>query len=166
MLSSKVLIISAITGTHGPDQAEQVNIVLRHLTARGNDVILYDFSAANNEQYDIEMLKKQLNTSGMVESVDAIVLITDEYCAYLTQVLQGLFKVNSKKLKRSSNVWFHNGVCCTILGGSVKKSRVAKQLWEVFSEQNELDLTDIFPYGSPRSYVLDYTKETAQPTVV
>ena len=112
------------------------------------------------------MLKKQLNTSGMVESVDAIVLITDEYCAYLTQVLQGLFKVNSKKLKRSSNVWFHNGVCCTILGGSVKKSRVAKQLWEVFSEQNELDLTDIFPYGSPRSYVLDYTKETAQPTVV
>ena len=103
---------------------------------------------------------------GMIESVDAIVLITDEYCAYLTQVIQGLFKVDSKKLKRSSNVWFHNGVCCTILGGSVKKSRVAKQLWEVFTDQHELDLTDLFPYGSPRSYVLDYTKETAQPTVV
>ena len=104
--------------------------------------------------------------SGILIAVDAIVLITDEHCAYLTQVIQGMFKMNSKKLKRSSNVWFHNGVCCTILGGSVRKSCVAKQLWEVFSEQNELDLSDIFPYGSPRSYVLDYTKETAQPTVV
>lgn len=98
--------------------------------------------------------------------MDAVVLITDEYSAYLTQVVQGLFKINSKKSKRSSNVWFHNGVSCTILGGSVRKATVAKQLWEVFSQQNELDLTDIFPFGSPRSYVLDYTKETAQPTVV
>jgi len=165
MLSSRVLIISAITG-NGPEQAEQVNIILRHLTARGNDVILYDFSAGNTDNCDVEQLKQQLDITGITEAVDAIVLITDEYCAYLTQIIQGLFKVNSKKQKRSSNVWFHNGVCCTILGGSVRKSRVAKQLWEVFSQQNELDLTDIFPYGSPRSYVLDYTKETAQPTVV
>jgi len=164
-MMSRVFLISAITG-NGPEQAEQVNVILRHLTARGNDVILYDLSAANANECDINEIKKQLDLVGMLESVDAIVLITDEYCAYLTQVIQGLFKVNSKKLKRSSNVWFHNGVCCTILGGSVRKSRVAKQLWEVFSEQNELDLTDLFPYGSPRPYVLDYTKETAQPTVV
>jgi len=162
----RVFLISAITG-NGPEQAEQVNIVLRHLAARGNDVILYDLSADNtNDNCDINDIKKQLNIVDMLEDVDAIVLITDEYCAYLTQVIQGLFKVNSKKLKRSSNVWFHNGVCCTILGGSVRKARVAKQLWEVFSEQNDLDLSDLFPYGSPRSYVLDYTKETAQPTVV
>lgn len=38
---SRVLIISAITGTHGPEQAEQLNIIVRHLSARGNDVILY-----------------------------------------------------------------------------------------------------------------------------
>lgn len=129
-------------------------------------IFFTDFSAGSNDHCDIEDLKKQLELSGILIAVDAIVLITDEHCAYLTQVIQGMFKMNSKKLKRSSNVWFHNGVCCTILGGSVRKSCVAKQLWEVFSEQNELDLSDIFPYGSPRSYVLDYTKETAQPTVV
>lgn len=123
-----------------------------------------------NENLDAEDLKKQIeihNLFEVIESADAIVLVTDEYCALLTQVIQSLFTINSKRVKRSSNVWFHNGLSCTILGGSVKKSRVAKHLWEVFSEeQNELDLTDIFPYGSPRPYVLDYTKETAQPTVV
>ena len=107
-----------------------------------------------------------MNIFQMASKADAVVLVTDEYCAYLTQAIQSLFTINSKRLKRSSNVWFSNGVCCTILGGSVKKSRVAKHLWEVFTEENELDFSGIFPYGSPRSYVLDYTKETAQPTVV
>ena len=37
---SRVLIISTITGSHAPEQAEQVNIIFRHLTARGNDAIL------------------------------------------------------------------------------------------------------------------------------
>ena len=119
------------------------------------------------DRFDAEDIKKQMNLLDIYQAVrtaDAVVLVTDEYCAYLTQQIQSLF-TTSKRFKRSSSVWFHNGICCTILGGSVKKSRVAKQLWEVFSEQNELDLTDIFPYGSPRPYVLDYTKETAQPTV-
>lgn len=163
----RVFLLSAITGSGS--EAEQVNIILRHLASRGNDVTLYDMSVLGNDQCDVEDLKKQMNflkIMDVMKSADAIVLVTDEYCAYLTQVIQSLFTINSKRLKRSSNVWFHNGVCCTILGGSVKKSRVAKQLWEVFSEQNELDLSDIFPYGSPRPYVLDYTKETAQPTVV
>lgn len=39
-MMNRVLIISAIT-SHGPEKAEQVNIILRHLTARGNDVLLY-----------------------------------------------------------------------------------------------------------------------------
>lgn len=122
------------------------------------------------DNFDAENLKKQielLNLLDVIETADAIVLVTDEYCALLTQVIQSLFTINSKRIKRSSNLWFYNGLCCTILGGSVKKSRVARHLWEVFSEeQNNLDLTDIFPYGSPRPYVVDYTKETAQPTVV
>jgi len=125
--------------------------------------------SVNAEQIDVQTLKTQLEMIRVEHSMDAVVLITDEYSAYLTQVVQGLFKLNSnKKLRRcsSNNVWFNNGVSCTILGGSVRKATVAKQLWEVFSQQNDLDLTDIFPFGSPRSYVLDYTKETAQPTVV
>ena len=110
------------------------------------------------------------NVIEMLESADAVVLCTNEYCACLTEIVQSVLTVTStkklsNKLKRSSNVWNHNGVCCTILGGTVKKSKVAKELWEVFQEP-ELDLSDIFPYGSPRLYSLDYTKETAQPTVV
>lgn len=129
-----------------------------------------DMSMLAESIEDAEVLRREveiLNLFDLVQSADAIVLVTDEYCTLLTQVIQSLFTIKSKRMKRSSNVWFHNGLCCTILGGSVKKSRVAKHLWEVFSEEtNELDLTDIFPYGSPRPYILDYTKETAQPTVV
>ena len=54
---SRVLIISAITGTHGPEQAEQVNIIFRHLTARGNDVILYGkFQCKNNNVISVRRL--------------------------------------------------------------------------------------------------------------
>jgi len=164
---ARVFLISAIVGDE-TDANEQVNIILRHLTCRGNDVTLFDMSVVLNSNWhaDIEEIKKELNLSEIVDAADAVVLITDEYCAYLTQLVQSLFTITSKKLKRSSNVWNHNGVCCTILGGSVKKSKVAKELWEVFNEQQVLDLTDIFPYGSPKLYSLDYTKETAQPTVV
>lgn len=121
----------------------------------------------SNSYDEIEVRKQMdlLNVLEIMETADAVVLVTDEYCSYLTQIVQNLFSMTCKKLKRSSNVWNHNGVCCTILGGSVRKSKVAKELWEVFQEQ-ELDFTDLFPYGSPRLYNLDYTKETAQPTVV
>ena len=117
---------------------------------------------------DIESVKKQLDVMDvlkMAEKSDATVLITEEYSAYLTQVVQSIFKISNTKLKRSSNVWNHNGLCCTILGGSVKKSKVAKELWEVLQEPDELDLTDLFPYGS-RCYPVDYTLETAQPAVL
>merc|ERR1719193_334332 len=120
----------------------------------------------SNWHNDIEEIKKELNLTELVYAADAVVLITDEYCAYLTQLVQSLFTITSKKLKRSSNMWSNNRLCCTILGGSVKKSKIVKELWEVFNEQQSLDLTDIFPYGSPKFYSLDYTKETAQPTVI
>ena len=110
--------------------------------------------------HQLDILKFQI-----IDSADATILVTDEFCASLTQIVQSLFTTPLKS-KRSSNVWYHNGVCCTILGGSVKKSRVAKQLWEVFSDQHDLDFTDLFPYGKTKTYSLDYTKETAQPTVV
>jgi len=165
MNPTKVFLISAVT-----EQSEAVNIILRHLACRGNDVTLFDMTLMDFDyNTDISEIKEQLDTLNVLnimEEADAAILITDEYSAYLTQIVQRLFKMTSKKLKRSSNVWNHNGVCCTILGGTVKKSKVAKELWEIFSDQGELDLTDIFPYGSPRLYTLDYTLETAQPTVV
>jgi putative heme degradation protein len=167
---ARVFLISAIVGEDG-DANEQVNVLLRHLTDRGNEVTLFDMSIVlrdnwNNAESEIEQIKKELNLSHMIEAADAVVLVTDEYCAYLTQLVQSLFTITSKKLKRSSNMWSNNRLCCTILGGSVKKSKIVKELWEVFNEQQSLDLTDIFPYGSPKFYSLDYTKETAQPTVI
>lgn len=167
---TKVFLISAIVGS-SESSSEQVGIILRHLASRGNDVTLLDISHGDCISHVPETYQDiQLDATvvEMLESADAVVLCTNEYCACLTQIFALTSSSNKKlsnKLKRSSNVWNHNGVCCTILGGSVKKSKVAKELWEVFQEP-ELDLTDIFPYGSPRLYNLDYTKETAQPTVV
>lgn len=123
----------------------------------------------NFQSTDIQELKRQLDVMGVLavaEQCDATILITEDYSAYLTQIVQSLFEINSKKLKRSSNVWSNNGICCTILGGSVKKSKVAKELWEIFTEQDELNLTDIFPYGSSPIYnEEEFIMESAQPTV-
>ncbi|XP_057309806.1 uncharacterized protein LOC130647834 [Hydractinia symbiolongicarpus] len=164
---ARVFLIKSIV--ENTEANEQVNVIFRHLASRGNDVTLFDISHLDwSNSYDEIEVRKQmdlLNVLEIMETADAVVLVTDEYCSYLTQIVQNLFSMTCKKLKRSSNVWNHNGVCCTILGGSVRKSKVAKELWEVFQEQ-ELDFTDLFPYGSPRLYNLDYTKETAQPTVV
>ncbi|XP_002163381.1 uncharacterized protein LOC100200555 [Hydra vulgaris] len=156
----RVLLISAVEGI---EAVEQVNNIYRHLSYRGNDITLFDIARLKMDDeyvHHIDTFKSQV-----MDAADAIILVTDEFCASLVQDVQSLFTTHNKS-KRSSNVWYHNGVCCTILGGSIKNSGVAKQLWEVFSNQHILDFTDLFPYGKTKTYNLDYTKETAQPAVV
>ena len=106
----------------------------------------------------------QLCIEDMMQSSDATVLLTDQY-GNSSYTLQHLHRYQSKSC--SNFVWSaQNGISCVILGGSVKKSEVARHLWEVFSEEQNLDLSDLFPFDSPKAYKLDYTKETAQAMVL
>ena len=163
---ARVLLISTMVGDR-KQTSEQVNTIFRHLTNNGDEVKLFDMSTILKKPWetDVKEAMKSHKVTEHICAVDAIVVLSDEYCSYANQLVQTLLKISAKKLKRSNNTLNYNGVCCTILGRAGKLSKVAMELWNLFNNQYTLDLTDIFPYGSTKLYTLDYTKESPQPTV-
>lgn len=172
MLSTKVLIIIGVQTNHR-DQAARI---FRHLSSRGNDISVFDLSLMPWDWHlDIEETIREMNLLRVIElmeSSDATLLVTDAYTrtSALTSAVHRLYQMTTPARKPSRSnanfVWEKNGVSTVILGGTVKKSTVAQSLWEVFAGNQGLDLSDIFPYATPRLYNLDYTKETAQAAVL
>ncbi len=100
----------------------------------------------------------------LIEEAEATIITTNEQEGPLAQIIQSLLKMTAKgMLDGNRYVWNREGMNCILLGGSVKKHRVARQLWGILSNDAKLDLTDIFPVGEPKTYHIDHNRETAGP---
>ena len=157
MYSTKVFVIIGVEPNHRNQAAD----IFRDLSLKGNEIAIFDLSLMPWDwQLDIEETIREMNLLKVIElleSSDATLLVTDAHTrtSALTGVVQRLYEMTSRKVSSSNCVWEKNGVSTVILGGTVKKGKIARDLWEVFADNQELNLSDIFPYGSPRSYNVD-----------
>ena len=102
----------------------------------------------------------------LIEEAEATIITTNEREGPLAQIIQKLLKTAANRMLDGNRyIWNREGMNCVVLGGSVKKHQVARQLWGILSNDAKLDLTDIFPIGMPRSYHIDHDRETAGPCV-
>ena len=102
----------------------------------------------------------------LIEEAEATIIITNEHQGPLTEIIQQLLKITRNALDGNRYVWNREGINCVVLGGSVKTHQVARKLWGILANDSKLDLSDIFPYGTPRLYHIDQGLETAGPCVL
>ena len=102
----------------------------------------------------------------LIEEAEATIITTNEREGPLAQIIQKLIKAAANRMLDGNRyVWNREGMNCIVLGGSVKKNQVARELWGILANDAKLDLTDIFPIGVPRNYHIDHNRETAGPCV-
>ena len=106
----------------------------------------------------------------LMQRSDAVLIMASSQLNYFVPKLitQMTLHHSNNSPKWSSSIWNQDGVSCTILGPSVKRQKVAKELWAVLSASSydRLDISDIIPFGMPRTYNCDPRLETAGPCVV
>lgn len=170
---SRIFLISAIAEQQPEDTIssisndEQINTIFRHLFNYGYDVTLLDLSVLPQDSIGVKFssVVNELQIMDRLCSADAVILLTNGYSTCTVELTRNISRVLSKKLKKT-NITNENGITCTVLGACTKKTKVTKELWELFNQQHQkLDFSSIFPYDSLRPYRLDYSKESAQPTV-
>lgn len=108
-----------------------------------------------------------LHVLDLIEGAEATIITTNEQQeGPLAQIIQKLVKAaTNRMLDGNRYVWNREGMNCIVLGGSVKKYQVARQLWGILANDAKLDLSDIFPIGMPKTYQIDHNRETAGPCV-
>ena len=118
------------------------------------------------EHFGTESLRQALE---LIKRSDAVLIISSYITSFIPQFLLQVsgFSVE-RNTQNNSYIWNQGGISCTILGGSVRRQKVAKELWTVLStaSYDRLDVSDILPFGVPRAYHCDPKLETATPCVM
>ena len=124
--------------------------------------VLLDDPSENLSSYLCQM--HLINLLDLIEESEATIITTNEQQGPLAQIIPRLLKETGNGLLDGNRyVWNREGMNCIVLGGSVKKHQVARQLWRILANDAKLDLTDIFPIGTPKTYLIDPKCETAGP---
>eukprot|EP00794_Sanderia_malayensis_P012129 gene12129-13382_t len=161
--------IFLVCGVGNGAERNQAMLLFRQLSTWGNEVTLLDLSVLledSSESLSSYLCQMHMiHLLDLIEEAEATIITTNEREGPLSQIIQRLLKLTAKEGMLDGNryVWNREGMNCIILGGSVKKNRVARQLWGILSNDTKLDLSDIFPAGEPKTYHIDYNRETAGP---